>query len=340
MEVKNHFEVGIDPKTSWEFLLTPDRMIPCLPGATFIELTEDGTWVAKAKIKVGPVTLQYKGKLNIVERDDDTMDVKMKAQGTETKGKGSVKADIFMSVTAKDDGGSRVDVSTDVTITGKAAQYARGMVSDVAEQFTEQFAKNMEYQLAQDVQAAAEEAAADAAAVAEKAAEEAAEELKRQEEEEAAEAKPAKVETAGDADKKADKDEATKKSEDDSNGGGDPPAVGKSVTPPGIADATAAIEALIAKAESAAERAEKAAKKASAASKVAEAQAKKADAAAKRAEAAAQRLALAQKEAPTADPPNGLVLVFGALWRAIKRFFGGGSKPDNEEKAGQLGSGS
>lgn len=191
MELKNTFEVAAPPKSSWDFLLDPERVTPCIPGAELVEIDDDGTWHVKAKVKLGPVTMNYKGKVNIVERDDESLRVVMKGSGTETRGKGTVKADIVSQLSPTEDGGTRAEITSVVKIAGKAAQFGRGMIADVAGRFTTEFAEAMEHALAEAGADEAAHAAAKAAEVAAKAAEEAKQALEKQKEEEAeAEAVP------------------------------------------------------------------------------------------------------------------------------------------------------
>lgn len=185
MELKNTFEVAAPPKSSWDFLLDPERVTPCIPGAELVRIDDDGTWHVKAKVKLGPVTMNYKGKVNIVERDDQALKVVMKGSGTETRGKGTVKADIVSQLSPTDDGGTRAEITSVVKIAGKAAQFGRGMIADVAGRFTTDFAEAMEHALAEAGADEAADAAAKASEAAAKAAEEAKLALEKQKEAEA-----------------------------------------------------------------------------------------------------------------------------------------------------------
>ncbi|MEM1414806.1 MAG: SRPBCC family protein [Myxococcota bacterium] len=296
MEIKNSFEVAASPEAAWKFLLTPEDVVPCIPGASLVEVREDGTWVAKAKIKLGPVTLSYKGKVNVVEQDDASYRVVLKGSGTETKGKGTVKADVISQLTPLPNGGTKAEITTDLTITGKAAQFGRGLIADVSTKFTNEFAEAMEYKLAGATTEAAGKEAEEAAAAAAKAAEEAKKALEE-----------------------ANKDD----DEPPSAGGGGGTDTAAVAAAAGSDAAIASIEALIARAEDAAKRAEKAAKKAEASQKVAEASAATADAAVKRISALKEEIAFLQKEKPEENKP---VSAFGIVWFAlvsgIKRLFG------------------
>ncbi|MEO0323517.1 MAG: SRPBCC family protein [Myxococcota bacterium] len=300
MEIKNTFEVAASPEAAWKFLLTPEEVVPCIPGASLVEVKEDGTWVAKAKIKLGPVTLSYKGKVKIVEQDDASYRVVLKGSGTETKGKGTVKADVTSQLTALPNGGTKAEITTDLTITGKAAQFGRGLIADVSTKFTNEFAETMEYKLAGATTEAAGKEAEEAAAAAAKAAEEAQKALEA-----------------------ADEDD-----EDPPSASGGGPGTAAVAAAAGGDAAIASIEALIARAEEAAKRAEKAAKKAEASQKLAEANAATADAAVKRIAALKEEIAFLQKEKPEENKPvSALGIVWFALSSGIKRLFGIKSKP-------------
>ncbi|MGF1469952.1 MAG: SRPBCC family protein [Sandaracinaceae bacterium] len=312
MELKNSFEVGSEPRQSWEFLLTPERVVPCIPGAEFIGVKDDGSWQAKAKVKLGPVNMAYKGKVQIVERDDEAMRVVMKGSGTETRGKGTVKADIISQILPTDGGGTRVEIVSNLVISGRAAQFGRGMISDVAEKFTTEFAQAMEYELASDAERSASSAADEATAAAVTAAAEAAE---------AAKAAVAEPEPSGDvASRAAVLPEA-----------GDVPK-----------ELLDTVQELLRRSEEAARTAERAARQAEAAFKQAEAASMQADAAEKRSSAAIARVTLSsQPPPPERGAVGGVGLAVWALTRAVGRFvrrlFGGGS---DKAESRQIGSGS
>lgn len=314
MELKNTFEVAATRKSSWDFLLDPERVTPCIPGAELVRIDDDGTWHVKAKVKLGPVTMNYKGKVNIVEKDEGAFRVVMKGSGTETKGKGTVKADIVSELHETDGGGTRAEITSTVKIAGKAAQFGRGMIGDVAGRFTQEFAEAMEHALAEDASSEAAEAAEKAAEAAKKAADEAKKALEQQKREEAeAEAaeKEAEAKAAKASEAKAPAKDAAAKSE--------------------VNDETLTeLRDLLERGEKAAKKAESAARRAEAEAKRAEAEAARADAACKRAEAAAKKMELLAKERKETKEVSGFGIAFWAIGRAISRFFrgifGGGDK--------------
>jgi carbon monoxide dehydrogenase subunit G len=147
MRLENSFQVAAPPARAWAFLLDPELVVPCMPGAELKQVIDDKTWEALAKVKLGPVSMSFKGSVTLEERDDDAYRVVMKAKGTETRGQGMVSATITSQLEAVD-GGSKVSVVTELKLSGKAATFGRGMVADVSERLTQQFAGNMESQLA------------------------------------------------------------------------------------------------------------------------------------------------------------------------------------------------
>jgi uncharacterized protein len=142
MEIENSFEVPAPVEQVWSFLLDVERVAPCMPGAELTETIDDSNWKGKVRIKLGPVSLNYSGKVMMVERDDVAHRVVLKASGMEQRGKGGASATITSSLEPLD-GGTRVSVLQDLTIQGQAAQFSRGMMQDVSAKLTQQFADNL-----------------------------------------------------------------------------------------------------------------------------------------------------------------------------------------------------
>lgn len=140
MKLENSFEVPAPPDDVWAYLLDVERVIPCMPGAELTEVVDETTWKGKVRVTLGPVSLAYAGTVNVEERDDAARSMKMRAKGTEASGKGMASATVTSTVTASETG-SRVDIVTDLMITGPAAQFGRGMVADVSQRFTDEFAE-------------------------------------------------------------------------------------------------------------------------------------------------------------------------------------------------------
>jgi carbon monoxide dehydrogenase subunit G len=142
MEITNSFEVPAPVEQVWSFLLDVERVAPCMPGAELTETIDDSNWKGKVKIRLGPVSLNYSGKVTMVARDDATHRVVLKASGMEQRGKGGASATVT-STLERLDGGTRVNVLQDLTIQGQAAQFSRGMMQDVSAKLTQQFADNL-----------------------------------------------------------------------------------------------------------------------------------------------------------------------------------------------------
>lgn len=139
MKLENSFQVPAPPDEVWAYLVDVQRVIPCMPGAELTEVVDDSTWKGKVRVTLGPVSLAYAGTVTIEERDDASRTMKMRAKGTEASGKGMASATVT-SVVTESEGGARVEIVTDLTITGAAAQFGRGMVGDVSQRFTDEFA--------------------------------------------------------------------------------------------------------------------------------------------------------------------------------------------------------
>lgn len=141
MQLENSLEVALPRAQVWEFMLDVERVAPCMPGAELTEVVDEKTWKGKVAVKLGPVSLSYAGSVVMQERDDDAMRVVLKADGTETKGKGVASALVTSTLEAADAGGTRVRILTDLTLSGAVAQYGRGMIGDVSQRLTDQFAE-------------------------------------------------------------------------------------------------------------------------------------------------------------------------------------------------------
>lgn len=141
MELNNDFEVTAPVDEVWAVLTDVERIAPCLPGAQLQEVDGD-EFRGVVKVKVGPITAQYKGAASFVERDDDGHRAVLRAEGRDTRGAGNASADITAALEATD-GGTRVTVTTELTVTGKVAQFGRGVMADVSKKLMGQFADNL-----------------------------------------------------------------------------------------------------------------------------------------------------------------------------------------------------
>ncbi len=142
MDLNNSFEVDADRATAWIVLNDVERIAPCLPGAQLQEIDGDH-FTGLVKVKVGPITAQYKGQATFVERDEAAGKVVLKADGRDTRGAGNANARITATLHEIDANRTRVDVHTDLSITGKVAQFGRGVMADVSAKLMGQFADNL-----------------------------------------------------------------------------------------------------------------------------------------------------------------------------------------------------
>ena len=146
MELNNDFEVKAPVDRTWAVLTDVERIAPCLPGAQLEEIEGD-EYRGFVKIKVGPITATYKGVAAFVEQDDDNHRAVLKADGRDNRN-GNASAVITATLEPVGDGVTKVTVATDLTITGKVAQFGRGVMADVSANLMSQFADNLEELLA------------------------------------------------------------------------------------------------------------------------------------------------------------------------------------------------
>ena len=142
MELTNEFRVPVPADQAWEVLTDVERIAPCMPGAQLQEVEGD-EYRGVVKVKVGPITAQYKGKATFAERDAGARRAVLRAEGRETRGQGNANATI--TATLEPDGdGTRVKVVTDLTVTGRVAQFGRGVLADVSTRLLGEFAQCLE----------------------------------------------------------------------------------------------------------------------------------------------------------------------------------------------------
>src|ERR1700739_4501221 len=130
MELSNDFRVGISVPQAWKVLTDVERIAPLLPGAQLQEVEGD-EYRGVVKVKVGPITAQYKGSATFIEQDEPAGRVVLKATGADTRGQGNATATTTATMTPDGDG-TKVSVQTDLTVTGKVAQFGRGVLADVS----------------------------------------------------------------------------------------------------------------------------------------------------------------------------------------------------------------
>jgi carbon monoxide dehydrogenase subunit G len=147
MQIDNEFVVNAPIDQVWSFLLDVERIAPCAPGAELTEVVDDRTWKGKMNVKVGPVAMSFAGTVTLQDRDDTARRAVLKAEGREQRGRGAASALVTASLEEEADG-TKVSIVTDLTISGAAAQYGRGMIGDVSKRLTGQFASCLQTNMA------------------------------------------------------------------------------------------------------------------------------------------------------------------------------------------------
>jgi carbon monoxide dehydrogenase subunit G len=167
MEFDNSFEVPLPVDDAWKVLMDIRRIAPCLPGAELTEVVDDRTYKGKVGVRLGPVSLAFAGTVKFDEIDDANHRAKVAAQGSDAKGRGAANATATFYLEPVN-GGSKVLVHTNLTLSGAVAQYGRGVgiIQMTAAQIITQFANNLKAQLGPVAVATAPTAAAPAVGIA------------------------------------------------------------------------------------------------------------------------------------------------------------------------------
>ncbi|MEI7883588.1 MAG: SRPBCC family protein, partial [Actinomycetota bacterium] len=132
MDLNHEFIVNVPVNDAWAILTDLERIAPCLPGAQLTEVEGD-TYRGQVKIKVGPIVAQFKGQASFVSRDDLAHTASLKGEGRDTTGKGTASAIITAQLTSITPTSTKCTVVTDLTISGKVAQFGRGALADVSD---------------------------------------------------------------------------------------------------------------------------------------------------------------------------------------------------------------
>ena len=165
MELTNEFHVNVPVERAWAVLTDVELIAPCLPGAALEEI-EGEQYRGGVKIKVGPITAQYKGKATFLEKDEVNHKAVLRTEGRDTKGQGNANATITATLVSVG-GGTDVKVVTDLTITGRVAQFGRGVLADVSAKLLNQFVDCLEHNVLTLPETVAAEIAGASAAAAE-----------------------------------------------------------------------------------------------------------------------------------------------------------------------------
>jgi carbon monoxide dehydrogenase subunit G len=153
VRLENSFEVAAPAERAWDLLMDVPRVVPCMPGAVLDETVDDSHWKATMKVKVGPIGLVFATDVERTEADESARRVKLAANARETRNRGRASATIE-STLAPMDGKTRVQIVTDLTLSGSVAQYGRGMIEDISSQMVSSFASCLQAQLGESAEEA------------------------------------------------------------------------------------------------------------------------------------------------------------------------------------------
>lgn len=146
-KIEQRFEVQAPVERVWKYLIDPKRVVECLPGAELIEQQDEHTFLGAIKVKVGPLSMSYKGQAKFTEINEQTHQVRMVGDAREVSGSGSTKVSMLSTVSPLANGGSEVLVNADIDLVGKIVQFGRGMIQEVSKQMFRQFSTCVKKQL-------------------------------------------------------------------------------------------------------------------------------------------------------------------------------------------------
>jgi carbon monoxide dehydrogenase subunit G len=146
MRFENEIEVAQPPKELFAFLTDVERVAPCLPGAS-IDGREGDDYTGSMKVKVGPITGTYKGKMRFLEQDEDALRAVMSARAAEVNGQGDAEARITTQIEQASDESSRIRMETDLQMRGRVAQFGRGAMEKISQRMFDEFARNLEREM-------------------------------------------------------------------------------------------------------------------------------------------------------------------------------------------------
>ena len=146
-KIEERFEVKAPVERVWQYLIDPQRVVHCLPGAELLEQQDERTFVGAIKVKVGPLSMSYKGQGKFTEINEETHQVRMVGDAREVGGSGSTKVSMLSTVSPLETGGCEVLVNADIDLVGKIVQFGRGMIEEVSRQMFRQFSTCVRQQL-------------------------------------------------------------------------------------------------------------------------------------------------------------------------------------------------
>jgi carbon monoxide dehydrogenase subunit G len=158
MKFENTFMVEAPPVSVWDALMDFERVVPCMPGAELLERKADDAYEFQVRVKVGPMSMVYRGVVEIIERDEEEMSASMRVQARETRGQGTANATVEIKLAANGSG-TEATMATDLRLGGRAAAMGRGVIGDVSQALVSEFAGNLAGVLSSDAGPSSEVAA-------------------------------------------------------------------------------------------------------------------------------------------------------------------------------------
>ncbi len=170
MRIEDEFEVQASAGDVWAYFLEVDRVVPCVPGAADVQRVSDTEWTGKVRLRLGPMSLVFDGRLVMDGVDDAARTLTLKGRGKDQKGKGTAGAVVTVRVSGDQDA-ARVEIVQDITVTGAIAQFGRGVMQDVSTRLVGEFARCLQQTILADLAASSSGSAAGAEHQAERQAE-------------------------------------------------------------------------------------------------------------------------------------------------------------------------
>jgi carbon monoxide dehydrogenase subunit G len=149
LKLEHEFVVPLEINDAWDVLVDIERVAVCFPGATLSDVSGD-SFSGTVQVRIGPVAMKYRGVARFTSKDADSKVALIEAEGRETAGAGGAKADVRLSLNGNGSYATKVTVQTELSLTGRPAQFGRGLIADVSDGLLRQFVRNLETQLTAD----------------------------------------------------------------------------------------------------------------------------------------------------------------------------------------------
>ncbi|HJO04098.1 MAG TPA: SRPBCC family protein [Acidobacteriota bacterium] len=142
IEIADHFSVQAPIERVWDFMLDPDAVVRCMPGAALDEIEDEETFLGSVKVKIGPIVTNYKGRVRFLERDPISHVIRLSAEGRDSGG-GTARGEMSSALTDAADGSTDIEVTASVVLTGRVMQFGRSIHEGVARQLFAEFQKRI-----------------------------------------------------------------------------------------------------------------------------------------------------------------------------------------------------